>query len=101
MAQGWPPEIALAATVQLSTAQQAFRQAACRHRLDSALPRDIWFDHGYGILPSQRSRPLARNGSEQWFHYTQVVKRAVDPRKRRHVAIVSGGLCSGVGRHGR
>jgi hypothetical protein len=90
-----PPEIALAATTPLTQSQRAFRSAA-KGRLDFALPLDVWFDNYYSVLPTQRGRPLAANGRERWYGYMQVVKRAVNPRAKRRVVIVSGGAMSGV-----
>lgn len=88
-----PAEILLAERTRLTLAQQAFRRAA-KHRLDFALPLDIWFDHHYSVLPAQRAKPLASNGQEQWFGYEQVVRRGVNPRSRRRIVLVSGGTMS-------
>ena len=85
-----PPEIALSQTASLTPEQQAFSRAAKR-RLDFALPLDVWRDYQYSVLPSQRAKPVARSGTEQWYDYAQVVKRGVNPRSRRRVVVVTGG----------
>ena len=95
-----PIEYIVAETAVLTEAQRTFREAA-HGRLDFALPVDVWFEHHYGVLPIHRGSPVARRKGERWFDVTQVVKRAVDPRSRRHVRFVSGGLSSGVGRKSR
>lgn len=90
-----PPEIVLAETATLTDVQRAFRLAA-RRQLDFALPLDMWLDHRYSVLPSQRRRPRACRGPERWYDYMQVVKRAVNPRTKRRVVVVNGGAMGGV-----
>lgn len=81
----------------MKPAQQAFRRAA-KGRLDFALPRDVWLDHRYSVLPAQRSNPVGTRGAEQWYSYMQVAKRAVNPRSKRRVVVLTGGSMSNTGR---
>jgi hypothetical protein len=36
-------------------------------------------------------------GTDRWYHFTQVVRRAVNPRAKRRVVVRPGGLMTGVG----
>lgn len=90
-----PPAAALAEQAPLGRAQRKFR-AATRGRLAFALPRSVWLDHGFSVLPG--GKPVAVRGGEAWFSWLEVVARGVDPRVRRRVSVVNGGAMANLGR---
>ena len=97
-----PAAAVLAERAPLSRDQRRFR-AAANGRLDFALPRGVWLDHRYSVVPGEIGRPraarrLASGGAERWFYFTQVAARAVNPRARRRVTFMSGGTMSNIGR---
>lgn len=97
-----PPAVVTAEMAELTPEQRAFRVAA-KGRLDLALPRDVWLDHRFSVLPNEVRRPRAmrrvRSGNgEPWFDFMQVVQRAVNPRSRRRVVMLSGGAMSNAAR---
>ena len=97
-----PAAAVLAERAPLSRGQRRFR-AAANGRLDFALPRGVWLNHRYSVLPGEIGRPratrrLASGGAERWFDFLQVAARAVNPRARRRVRVVSGGTMSSIGR---
>lgn len=91
-----PAAAVLAETAPLSPTRRKVREDA-GGRLDHALPRAVWLDHHYSVLPSERRRPVVVRGTDRWYHFTQVVRRAVNPRAKRRVVVRPSGLMTGVG----
>lgn len=90
-----PPEVVVAVQAALPNAQLAFRLAA-KGRLDFALPLSVWMDHQYSVPAQERPKPIAARGHERWYTFMQVVRRAVNPRSKRRVTVLSGGSMSGM-----
>jgi len=88
-----PPEVLLAESAYLTPNQQRFR-ANGAPALRYSLPRSVWLNHNYSVLPAEKRIPIARRGQEPWYSYHQVVRRGVNPRGRRWIRIESGGTMS-------
>ena len=91
---GRPPAALLAERAPLARAQKKFR-AASRGQLAFCLPRSVWLDHGFSVLPG--GKPVAVRGGEARFSWLDVVSRAVNPRARRRVVVLNGGSMSNAG----
>jgi hypothetical protein len=92
-----PVVVLLAETAALTIEQQAFR-ATAPATLSFALPLSVWLDHRWSVRPLEKPKPVATRGSERWWSFMQVVARAVNPRSKRRVTVVSGGSMSVVGK---
>lgn len=90
------PAAILAKNAIMSPGQRVFR-AASPAILTFALPLAVWLDHHWSVLPSQKSNPVADQRGERWFDFLQVVQRGVNPRSKRRVTMVGGGIMSKVG----
>ncbi len=75
-----PAAAVLAEAAHLTPEQRACRAAAAGDRLALALPREVWLDHRYSVLPREVGRPRAVRRPpgegmrpEGWFDFLQVV----------------------------